>query len=487
LATVKEVVKTFTKGISASKVSLIGAVMTTVTFPVLVATAIFDLQGLVGNPYFGFFTYMILGPMFITGLVLVFLGLFFFKGKEEIEFFTFDYLKKQFSAPSRFVRFRKMVVLVSFLTVINVFVVSLVAYNGYHFTESPTFCGKLCHSVMTPEYTAYQNSPHSRVPCVECHIGAGATWFVKSKISGMKQLYAVAFNTYERPIETPVLSLRPARATCEECHRPELFQGDKLLVKNKFLPDEKNTHVQTVLLMKVGSGGFRGQKAQGIHWHVAPGNEITYKHADRERQDITEVTLKKEDGTDVVFKGGNDASEAKEGDNQGSTRVMDCIDCHNRPTHIYLPPGEALDQKLLTGKIPTELPFIKRQALQAVTREYDTKEKAKNGIATELTDWYKKNYPDLVEKKPSLLTQAISGAQEAYAENVFPAMHIGWNTYKNNIGHDGENFTGGCARCHDGSHESASGETIPMDCNTCHVILAEEQPHPEILKTLNGM
>lgn len=482
----KDIIKAFIKGISNSKISLLGAIMTTVIFPILLISTILDLQGIVHNPYFGFITYMVLGPGFIAGLVLVFLGLFFFKGKEEIGLFTFEYLKEQFSEHGRFSKVRKLIFLVTFLTLLNILIVTLISYTGYHYTESVGFCGQFCHTVMQPEFTAYQNSPHSRVPCVECHIGAGAQWFAKSKISGVRQLFAVAFNTYSTPIETPVHGLRPARETCEECHRPEMFHGDRLYVKDKFLEDEKNSPVQTVLLMKVGSGGYRGHKAQGIHWHVSPENTITYTHTDRARQNITEVRLTKSDGTEVVFTktGAAEESEGTGETHEGGERLMDCIDCHNRPTHIYLSPEEAVNQKLFSGEIPQDLPFIKRQAMEAITQEYKTKEDAKNSIASKLRAWYRENYPQLIEKDVAILDKAIAGVQAAYSENVFPSMKIAWNTYQNFLGHKNES---GCFRCHDDEHETEDGETISMDCETCHIILAEEEPAPEILSTLRGL
>ena len=475
--------KAFLAGISRSKLSLLGATLTTVTFPILLLSVILDLQGVVHSPYFGFVVYMLLGPMFITGLILVFLGVFFFKGKEEVGIFTYDYLKEQFSAPDKFVRVRKLIMLVTGLTMLNIFIVLLISYAGYHYTESVAFCGQFCHSVMAPEYTAYQNSPHARVKCVECHIGSGAQWFAKSKISGVRQLFAVALGTYSRPIETPVHGLRPARETCEQCHRPELFHGEKLYVKDKFLPDEKNTHVKTVLLMKIGHGGYRGQEAHGIHWHVAPENKITYTHSDRERQQITEVVLEKTDGTKIVFASESVDEAATQDEHEGGVRVMDCIDCHNRPTHVYLSADEALDQKLLAGKIPADLPFVKRQALEAVTREYASDDEAKNAIATALRAWYQENYPDLYTNRISLIEEAVAGVQQAYAENVFPSMKIAWDTYPNFLGHKNES---GCFRCHDDGHTTKAGGTISMDCETCHIILAEEESAPEILKKLRG-
>lgn len=475
-----DIIKTFINGIARSKVSLVGAVMTTVTFPILLVAALLDIMGVIENAYFGFVIYMVLGPLFMTSLILVFLGLFFFKGKEEVGIFTYEYLKEQFTAPDRFTKVRKLILLATALTLLNLFILGLISYTGYHYTESVGFCGQFCHTVMAPEYTTYKNSPHSRVRCVECHIGPGAQWFAKSKISGVRQLFAVALNTYSRPIQTPVHGLRPARETCEECHRPELFHGDKLYIRDKFLPDEKNTHLQTVLLLKVGSGGYRGSDAHGIHWHVSPENKITYTHTDREREKISEVTLSKPDGTQVVF---TKEAEMTAGP-AGEVRTMDCIDCHNRPTHIYLSPDEALDQKLLHGDIPVSLPYIKKNAMELVMKAYASHDEAKNVIATELRARYRKNYPGIVNNNMPLLEKAIAGIQAAYVENVFPEMKIEWNTYRSFLGHKDES---GCFRCHDDSHETKAGETISMDCDTCHVILAEDEEAPKVLKTLRGL
>jgi len=478
-----DIVTAFLKGITRSRVSLIGAMLCTVLFPLLLGFVIIDLMAWIENPYFGAIIYMVMGPLFILGLVLVFLGLFFFKGKEEVGLFTLEYLREHFTEATRFNRLRGLVFLAVFLTCLNFFIFALLGYSGYHYMESVGFCGQFCHTVMNPEFTAYKNSPHSRVSCVECHIGTGATWFAKSKISGARQLAAVALETYSRPIETPVHGLRPARDTCEECHRPEKFIGNKLVVRDKFLPDAENTHVQTVLLMKIGSAGDRTVSSHGIHWHVAPENQITYKATDHSRMTIPEATLASKDGAAIVFRT-TDAEAVLE--NAGPTvevRVMDCIDCHNRPSHIYLPPERALDNKILSGDIPRELPFIKRQAMEVVQKEYESQQEARTAIATDLTGWYQKNYPQLVQQQRALLERAITGIQDAYSGNVFPEMSIEWNTYPNHIGHM-ENP--GCFRCHDESHETANGAVISMDCETCHIILAEDEKDPAILKTLYG-
>ena len=480
-----DMVKDFFLGISRSRVSLIGAMIVTITTPFLFAYMMADTVWHIKNPYFGAAVYLALGPFFLGGLAMIFVGAFFFRGDRDVHLFTLQYLRKYFTEPELFGRLRKNVFLIVLLTSVNFAVFSMFIYRAYHYMESTQFCGQFCHTVMNPEHTAYENSPHSRVSCVECHIGAGADWFVKSKISGARQLLAVAASTYPTPITTPVHGLRPARETCEECHRPELFHGDKLSVTKRFLPDEANTPVHDVLLMKIGSAGDRVQSSHGIHWHVAPENKITYRSTDHTRMVIPEVILTEADGTQTVFR----TEDADELLNQtaleGEMREMDCIDCHNRPSHIYLTPDDALDRKLAEGDIPSELPFIKRQAIELITVSYETGDLARETITSKLNSWYQENYPELVAANPKILEDAVKGVVAAYSDNVFPEMKVEWGTYTNHISH-GPDFDIGCFRCHDDMHETPDGRTISADCNTCHTLLAIEEENPKILKEFQG-
>ena len=480
-----DMVKDFFLGISRSRVSLIGGMIVTITTPFLLAYMLADTVWHIKNPYFGAAVYLALGPFFLGGLAMIFIGAFFFRGDRDVHLFTLEYLRKYFTEPELFGRLRKNVFLIVLLTSVNFAVFSMFLYRAYHYMESTQFCGQFCHTVMNPEHTAYENSPHSRVSCVECHIGSGADWFVKSKISGARQLLAVAASTYPTPIATPVHGLRPARETCEECHRPELFHGDKLSVTKRFLPNEENTPVYDVMLMKIGSAGDRVQSSHGIHWHIAPENKITYRATDHSRMVIPEVILTQADGTQTVFRTA-DADELLTGAaREGDMREMDCIDCHNRPSHIYLTPDDALDRKLAEGDIPQGLPFIKRQAMELITANYATGDLARETITSKLTSWYRENYPELVTKSPKLLEDAVKGVLAAYSDNVFPEMKVEWGTYINHITH-GPDFDIGCFRCHDDMHESPDGKIISADCNTCHTLLATEEENPEILKQLQG-
>jgi hypothetical protein len=277
--------------------------------------------------------------------------------------------------------------------------------------------------------------------------------------------------------------LRPARDTCEQCHRPEKFLGDKLVVKDKFLDDEQNTHVKTVLLLKIGSAGDMAAKSHGIHWHIAPENQITYTAADWQRSIIPEVSQRTADGQVVVYRS-SEADEQLAEATHLQERVMDCMDCHNRPSHVYLSADKAVDGKLVTREIPNDLPYIKRQAMAVVTgTEFKTGDEARTAIANNLTEFYKKNYATIYEKDREKVNKAIAGVQAAYQENVFPEMNVQWDTYSSHLAHENEM---GCFRCHNEEHEAANGDVISMDCNTCHTILAEDEKDPEILKTLLG-
>lgn len=482
MTVLSEILKAFVKGVSNSKLAVIGCIVSVILFPVLAISILLDLLGIINNPYFGFLIYLVMGPMFTIGLVLIGIGLIFSRGGEDIGLYTLEYLREQFSLPGRFTRVRRLLFLVSGLTVFTLFLVGVISYTGFRYTESVSFCTQFCHRVMEPEFVTYRNSPHSQIPCVRCHIGEGSDLLTKAKISGFRQLFAVAFNTYQRPIMTPVQGLRPTRETCEQCHRPEMFHGDKLYIRHNYRQDRENTHVQTIMLMRVGSGGYGGEEAHGIHWHISPEHTIEYSHTDQERKEIISVKVSNRDGTERIFTRKDQETPAgREKAKTSLTRLMDCLDCHNRPTHVFLPPDEALDRRITTGEISTAIPFIKQQGLEAITQEYGNAEEARVAISRRLHAWYGEHFPEYAGEKKPLLDRAVQGVYLAYAENVFPGMRITWNTYENFAGHWNDS---GCFRCHNDLLVDQDGKNISRDCRICHTVLAQKEEQPEILKIL---
>jgi nitrate/TMAO reductase-like tetraheme cytochrome c subunit len=459
---------------------MVGGIVVIILLPILLVSVFLDTQGIVDNPYFGFLIYLVIGPLVLLGLLLLIGGTIFCRREEDLGQLTLEYFEEELRRPGRFTRIRRLIFLTSFTTFITLIVVGIVTYTGFHYTDTVEFCGQFCHQVMEPEYVTYRNSPHSQVTCVECHIGESSEWVTKSKFSGARQLVAVLLDSYSRPIETPITSLRPERKTCENCHRPEIFHGDKLYVTDKFLPDEANTHVQTVMVMKIGAGDLSGRKAHGIHWHVSENHQVSFI-ASRDHQEIFEVTLTGRGGEKTVFR-----REDVSTDMQAQGRhenVMDCIDCHNRPTHVFDSPEAALDKKLVTGIIPREIPFIKRQGLAAITRDYPSQDAARRGIAKELMDWYRGEYPEIVAGREKVLQQSVIGVQQAYMENVFPRMNIDWLTYTSFTCHREDS---GCFRCHNDEFVSDEGRMITQDCDACHIILAEDEPARDISELLRG-
>ncbi len=147
---------------------------------------------------------------------------------------------------------RQKLLFLIFAGAISIILLVVGGYQLIEFTDSTGFCGRLCHTVMYPEYTVYQASPHSRVLCAGCHVGPGAGYLVKSKLAGVPLIFATITGDYHRPIPAPVHSLRPARETCEQCHRPERFTGDFVVQHTTYAPDEKNTSSTDTRILRVG-------------------------------------------------------------------------------------------------------------------------------------------------------------------------------------------------------------------------------------------
>ena len=463
--------------LGSNPITLAGAVLTTSSALTMVGFWILEIVQLrTVHPYAGIIVFLILPGMFVLGLLLMPLGVLLrrrrLRARGELPA-VYPTIDLRHGLVARGVR------LVAVATVLNILILSAASYQGVKYMASTQFCGLTCHSVMAPEYSAYLDSAHSRVACAECHIGPGAPWFVRSKLSGTRQVFAVTFDTHSRPIPSPVKHLRPARETCEHCHWPQKFHGDKVLVRTKYSDDEKNTPLTTVLVLKVG--GRAGKSGRGIHGrHLDTTERISYLTTDERRQVIPHVTYVDDAGKTVEYVS-EDPKLTPDQLARAERRTMDCMDCHNRPSHTFELPDRAVDRALSEGRISPELPFIKKKGVELLKVEYPDRATADRRIGEGLTEYYRASHPEVLRKSRGAVEQAATELRAIYGKNVFPNMKVGWGTYPNNIGH--ENFIG-CFRCHDDNHKSADGTTITQDCEACHTLLAQEEEKPKILSDL---
>jgi hypothetical protein len=316
--------KNFLSSITHNAISLIGTAIAVAALVLMASLFGMEFWGFEGGPYLGILTYLILPMIFAVGLVLIPIGAVLYRRRLRRTTGTEDTpLMPIFDLNVRSTQ--RWVLIFLAATMFNIVIIAGATYKGVHVMESVEFCGLACHSVMEPEHTAHARSPHSRVACAECHIGPGADWFVKSKLDGAWQLVSVAFDLYPRPVPTPLHDLRPARETCEQCHWPTKFVGDKLKVINHYEDDEESTELTTALVLKVG--GSSGIGSHGIHWHVDPDVDIRYR-SDDTREEVYEVEFAHGGDEPVTY------SDRQAPEDGGVWRSMDCVDCHNRPSHI---------------------------------------------------------------------------------------------------------------------------------------------------------
>ena len=414
------------------------------------------------NPYTVLVTYILLPAVLVFGLAIIFLGALWERRRRrkspDAEIPPYPIL--DLNDPRR----RRLFVVALCLSLAFLFISAFGSYRAYEYTESVAFCGQQCHDVMKPEFVAYNASPHARVRCVECHVGGGAEWYVRSKLNGMHQLYAVTFRTFKTPIQTPIHTLRPADETCAKCHWPEKFHGEQLKVFNHYGYDEKNSLNQTRMLLKTGGGSPTAGEVGGIHWHMNVANEITYIATDEKRQNIPWVRLKDSNGK-VTDYGVRDSQLSAQQIEQFEKRKMDCIDCHNRPTHIYLSPNEAVDRSFAASRLDITLPYLKAKSVEVLSKPYETTEQAVSTISSELHHYYQTEHPEIYSSKSESISGAVAELQRVYQTYFFPEMKTDWKAHINNIGHYNAQ---GCFRCHDGQHFSNDGKVIRNECSICH-------------------
>jgi hypothetical protein len=408
--------------LSGNWISRIGVavVTTSAVFWILLVPAL--LVGRTESPYLGILGFLILPAGLVAGLILIPVGVASRRAK----------LRKRGAAPAEFPpvtlaspQFRKLLRFVLVTSVANIAIAGMGGYNAVTYMETNAFCGRVCHTVMEPQYTALAAGAHSRLACVDCHVASGAAGFAQAKLNGIGQLAALALGRYERPVSMPPEKRLPAAETCQKCHSAGQ-RRQTLRVLEKFQEDEKSTPLATVLVMRTAA----------IHGAHTGSTRIRFA-ADQKLLSIGRVEVER-GGKTTVF-------EAAGGGPVG--REMDCLDCHNRPAHSFETPERAVDEAISRGAISRRLPFARKRAVDAL----------------------KRGFPDGGE------LAAI------YRRNVFPAMRVGWGAYPNLLGHT---ESPGCFRCHDGGHTTAGGATIGQDCSSCHNLIAMDEAAPAVLREL---
>lgn len=444
--------------------SLSGTIISSAALLLIFLSLLLSLLFDAGSSYLGLFTFILLPAIMVMGLLLIPIGMrrVIRQAKKNNVQVSTKWMVIDFGDP----RYRNAASVFIIGTVILMLLTAVGSYEAYHYTESVEFCGQVCHRVMKPEYITYMNSSHARVACVECHVGQGANWYVKSKLSGLYQVYAVLANNYPRPIPTPVKSLRPAKETCEECHWPEKFYTPRLQYNQHFLSDSVNTQWNIKLLMKTNSQYSVNNLAEGIHWHINPDVKIEYITEDESREMLPWVrSINLKTGDTIVYEDSWMPLDSSVIDS-AIPRVMDCMDCHNRPSHNYLLPQEFIDYGLASGAIPF-LPEIKRITMDILKNPYPSSDSAQVVIEKRISEFYQSNYPQI---KRDNIEKAITGIVDGFKRNVFPEMGASWDVYTDHIGHIEYN---GCFRCHNDTHQSINNKKITRDCDACHSIMMQ--------------
>ena len=441
--------------VTRNPISLIGAAIATAMAIVFLALLALEMGGQLRNPYLGLLLFVAVPVVLVFGLVLIPIGAWRQHRRVAAGRALGDWPVVDLRLP----RTRTIIFGVAVVTFVNILIVSLAAFGAVHHMESAEFCGTTCHTTMEPEWKAHAVSPHAEVACVSCHVGPGAGALVESKIAGTRQLWQLFTNNVPTPVPAPVRTMRPARETCQACHWAEKFHGEKMRTIREYADDEKGTETATVLQLHVGGGRADLAAGSGIHWHMNINNKVEFISTDTQRQVIPWVKFTDHAGKVKEFAIDGVTPEQL---GQGEVRSMDCMDCHNRPAHTFEPNAErAVDTAIANGYLPRVLPFARREAVVALKDDYPSGDAAQRGIETRLRKAYASHATD------AALPQLISGVQQLYERNVFPAMKVKWGTYPNNIGHV---FFNGCFRCHDDNHKSADGSVIKQDCETCHAI-----------------
>jgi len=446
--------------------SLAGLIIAVFNAGFIVFLSVVEALSVRVHPYADLVIWLVLPVFVLLGVVLIVVGIRRERRREQTGAAAERrYLVIDFNDPKH--RRNAAVLLTGFLLLSLLY--AFAGYKTYEFTESETFCGKMCHQVMGPEFRSHASSVHAEIACVDCHVGPGAKYFLLYKLKGTRQLFDVLAGRYPRPIPTPVADLRPSQDVCENCHGPQYQINQRLESRTYFLSDAGNTRKTINLLLRMGKAEVTKERPPKMHWHSSTTEEIVYAATDPKRTVIPWVRVKRLDGVERVYRSTDEKLSDAELENAGKRR-MDCVDCHNRPGHPYRPPAVILNALLALKLVDPALPEVKSIAVKVLDGSYGSQEEAQQRIESSIRDFYRTRYPDAAGRSEAAITAAIKALQRAYDRNYDPHMKVSWKNFPDNQGH---RFSPGCFRCHDGKHRSDDGAVLSRDCSLCHLLIEQ--------------
>jgi hypothetical protein len=367
------------------------------------------------------------------------------------------------------------VILIGAAFLVGFIILGALAALVWDYSNSVAFCTDACHDVHPEEPAAFQDSYHGSVKCTECHMGRlGTLESIALKATHAKHLPEMLFNHWDRPLESA--TMRPANESCEMCHYPPAFHGDRVMEIKRFASDKDNTGRRIYLILKTGGGQRSTGQGYGIHWHIS--NKVEFIATDEQKQDIRWIRSTLPDGRTVEY---NDVTDPLTPEQIASLpkHTMDCVDCHNRVGHPFTSPWDAADKALANGQLSAGLPYLKEQMMSLLNASYADQATAVAAVAG-LTDAYKKQYPDVAASQAAAIEQAQKWAEDEITRLVFAEPGVTWRSFPDSGKHK---YFPGCFRCHDGKHLASDGESVRLHCNICHSIPAtvEYKAHAPLL------
>ncbi|MEO8359930.1 MAG: NapC/NirT family cytochrome c [Vicinamibacteria bacterium] len=458
--------------VSHNRLSWAGGALALLAAVGIVFFAAFDHFSTRGNPYWGIFAWVLFPAIMFAGALLFAFGAMRERAR-----------RRSGQAPSlpafpvwdfniASARWTLLIALGAIALFLPISAVG--SYRAYEMSESVSFCGNTCHTSMEPEATSFSVSAHSATKCVDCHVGPGPSGYVQAKASGVRRMWKAMTNTFGRPILSPLQTIPDSSGTCASCHARSQAAGQALRTFAHYAYDETNTPRQIELLMNIG-GTEPGRAPQGIHAHQS--KKIEYGYLDPSFQTIAWVRVINTNGTTTEYRS-DDPKVTREIADKAPRRLMDCADCHNRIGHTFETPDRAVNLAMLHGRLDPSLPFLKKEAVDLLSRSYATAAEGQTTIARDLRAFYAKDYQASASANEPKIVQAIAELQRIHSLNMFPEMKATWETFPNNIGH----FSSpGCFRCHGGNMKTSDGKVISKDCQMCHTVQGQSEGRASLL------